>query len=488
VRTYRANLAAKIGLPVVATTILASLVLSGYALAETTRHVRGQFDVAALRVAGAVEAEFETHEGDPAASQPFLRQVARVTPDLVAVDLVRIDAGTPTVIASSDASDVGTPFTDHAFRSLDPGAPRHYESEDAGQRVLQTTVRFTGVDPATYVVVSMSMESLLEAVGDLRTRVLLAVAAAVLLQVGLLSWLIYRVVIRPLRGLERTALQVAAGRLDVRVRRRRSVIPDEIHAVEAEFNNAVAALEASFARERSDAEKVSRLNDQKTAILNAVSHDLRNPLTALLGAASVLERHDLDDRMRAELVEGIQVSGRKMFRLVDDLLDLDRLERGMGEPDRRDVDVREVLARVVEEERKAGGRDVALACPEGLREFVDPVQLERIVDNLILNAIKHTQGPVEVRADAGPAGLEMTVRDFGPGVPDELKTVVFEPFRTGKGSTGIGIGLSLVARFAEQHGGRAWVEDAPGGGAAFRVELPGSTPAVSSAAASSVAG
>jgi signal transduction histidine kinase len=109
---------------------------------------------------------------------------------------------------------------------------------------------------------------------------------------------------------------------------------------------------------------------------------------------------------------------------------------------------------------------------------VDRAKLERIVENLVVNAHKHTPaaGPVEVRLAAHGRDLLLVVEDQGPGIPDEFKEVVFETFNRGPNilatTPGAGIGLSLVARFAAVHGGRCWVEDRPGGGASFRVLLP----------------
>jgi signal transduction histidine kinase len=100
------------------------------------------------------------------------------------------------------------------------------------------------------------------------------------------------------------------------------------------------------------------------------------------------------------------------------------------------------------------------------------------VENLLVNAAKHTPpgSPVGLRVDRAEGGVRITVEDRGKGVPDHLKESVFRPFERGPGklahAPGTGIGLSLVARFAELHGGRAWVEDRPGGGASFRVFLP----------------
>ena len=112
--------------------------------------------------------------------------------------------------------------------------------------------------------------------------------------------------------------------------------------------------------------------------------------------------------------------------------------------------------------------------------YVDAAKLERMVENLIVNAAKHTprESSIRIRLDADGDDLLLVVDDDGPGIPDEFKDGIFETFNRGpsirSATPGAGIGLSLVARFAEAHGGRSWVEDRPGGGASFRVVLPGS--------------
>jgi signal transduction histidine kinase len=110
---------------------------------------------------------------------------------------------------------------------------------------------------------------------------------------------------------------------------------------------------------------------------------------------------------------------------------------------------------------------------------VDPPKVERIVENLVLNAARHTESGhrIWLRVQAVEGGVSIVVEDDGPGVPMELREVIFEPFRQGPTasphSPGTGIGLSLVARFTELHEGRVWIEDRVGGGASFHVFLPG---------------
>jgi signal transduction histidine kinase len=136
------------------------------------------------------------------------------------------------------------------------------------------------------------------------------------------------------------------------------------------------------------------------------------------------------------------------------------------------------VAQSVQESELLGGRHIELTS-EGLIVNVDAAKVERIVENLLANAARHTPAGtplwIRVTGERG-GGVLIAVDDAGPGVPDDMKDAVFEPFRQGDGgpnpSPGVGVGLSLVARFAELHGGSAWVEDRPGGGASFRVYLP----------------
>ncbi len=134
------------------------------------------------------------------------------------------------------------------------------------------------------------------------------------------------------------------------------------------------------------------------------------------------------------------------------------------------------MTEVARESEQITGRHIRVAADEVVAA-VDGPKVERIVENLCINAARHTpEGtPVWVRVRALDDGCLIIVDDAGPGVPDELKERIFEPFKQGPTtspqSPGVGIGLSLVARFAALHGGRAWVEDRPGGGASFRVFL-----------------
>jgi PAS domain S-box-containing protein len=238
------------------------------------------------------------------------------------------------------------------------------------------------------------------------------------------------------------------------------------------------ALRESEHREHAAAERLRTLDDMKNTFLAAVSHELRSPLTSILGLSLTLERTtDLPEEDRNDLVVRLSANAQKLDRLLKDLLDLDRLNRGIVEPQRRTCDVAALARGTLATLEALSERHVIVSTEEAELE-IDPAKVERIVENLLTNAVRHTpsDGTIWLRVEARPDGGMIVVDDDGPGVAEDLRTTIFEPFRQGPAAPthapGTGIGLSLVVRFAELHGGRAWVEDRPGGGASFRVFLP----------------
>jgi signal transduction histidine kinase len=219
-------------------------------------------------------------------------------------------------------------------------------------------------------------------------------------------------------------------------------------------------------------------NDMKNTLLHAVSHDLKGPLAGILGAMQTIRRADQLKLTGVELNDlygVIEQAGRKASRLVDDLLDLDRLRRGQLQPEREPTDVGELADRLALELPSLSGHPIRIES-EPMLVDVDRAKVERIVENLLNNVARHTPAgtAVQVLVTERDKGVVVVVEDEGPGVPDDVKDEIFEPFRQGAGARGgVGIGLSLVQRFAELHGGTARVEDRPGGGARFVVTLPG---------------
>ena len=217
----------------------------------------------------------------------------------------------------------------------------------------------------------------------------------------------------------------------------------------------------------------------KNTFLDAVSHELRTPLATIIGNALTLKRaaSSLTEEDAVDLVDRLVANAGKLDRLLSDLLDLDRLSKGLVAPRRSRTDVSALVGRIATEWRQRSGRRVEVTA-EPVVAWVDAVKVERVVENLLANADRHTtpNTPVWVKVARRDGGVLLAVEDAGGGVPRELRAALFEPFRQGPEAPahapGVGIGLSLVARFAELHGGRAWVQDRPGGGASFRVLLP----------------
>jgi PAS domain S-box-containing protein len=238
-------------------------------------------------------------------------------------------------------------------------------------------------------------------------------------------------------------------------------------------------LAAALDRERAVAEHLRAVDEMKTTFLQAVSHDLRTPLTTILGIAVTLERGatGLPADEAAELLHRLSSNARKLDGLLGDLLDLDRLARGTLTPRRQLVDIAALVRRVVEDAGVNEQHAVVVDAPV-VQIGVDVPKVERIVENLVVNAAKHTTAGTTIWVGVQPhdGGVLLLVEDEGPGVPAQLREQIFQPFHRGRNiadhAPGSGIGLALVAQFASLHGGRAWVQDRPGGGASFRVFLP----------------
>jgi PAS domain S-box-containing protein len=246
-----------------------------------------------------------------------------------------------------------------------------------------------------------------------------------------------------------------------------------------EQKRAEQELAQALELERQAVERLREADDMKNTFLTAVSHDLRTPLSAILGSAITLENADelgIPQEDRRQLIRSLSRKAKRLTAMVNDLLDMDRLTRGLVQPRREHTDLGALLGRTIAESDILEERTAHVQA-EPLDAWFDESMVVRIVENLLLNAAKHTPpaATIWVGAHRVDDGVVLRVEDDGPGVPTEERVRLFQPFERGEASApspGLGVGLSLVARFAEAHGGRAWVEDRPGGGASFRVLLP----------------
>ncbi len=222
-----------------------------------------------------------------------------------------------------------------------------------------------------------------------------------------------------------------------------------------------------------EAEALRRSDSLKTALLHSVSHDLRSPLTAIVAAASSLANPQvrLDTVDHDELVATIRVEAERLNRLVGNLLDLSRLQGGAVAPRPELWPVDDLVAQTLEQLGSRGDRVVIELDENAPPVHVDAVQIERVLVNLLDNALKFSPAgtPVRLRVDRHGDELLLHVVDEGPGVAD--REVVFEPFHSEGGARGAGLGLAIARGFAEANGARVWAEDEPLGGH-FVLALP----------------
>jgi two-component system sensor histidine kinase KdpD len=239
-----------------------------------------------------------------------------------------------------------------------------------------------------------------------------------------------------------------------------------------------AALERdSLQTEVVETRALRRSDELKTALLRTVSHDLRSPLTAILTAAEALSAGAISANERRDLSGAITAEAGRLSSLVEKLLDLSRLQAGVGEPRRDWCSVEEILRAAIDDldlepERFRLAIDADLPLVQA-----DAAQLERAFANLLENTARYSRGhPVSVRARAVGPRLMVRIVDRGPGIAASEITRIFEPFyrpasdRTGH--TGSGLGLAIARGFVEANGGRLWAESLPGQGATFVVALP----------------
>ena len=321
-----------------------------------------------------------------------------------------------------------------------------------------------------YVAVGVNMPSVnaqyLEAFPMLSTqRTLRAISTALLigslvtmLLAGVLGWWASRRLLRPNSRVSAAAGEIAAGGLDTRMPPEDD--PD-LDRLARSFNGMADAVQTRLERE--------------ARFASDVSHELRSPITALTAAVEVLDgrRDDLPDRTQQAL-DVVVSQVRRFDHMVMDLLELSRIDAGSTELHREEVDIRELIPRIAQ---RYGFGEVPIDIDADIATVVrlDKLRFERILANLLENAREHGGGPVRVSLQlAGTTAMELSVDDAGPGVARGERSRIFERFARGSAArhrVGTGLGLALVAEHAHAHGGEAWVEDRPGGGARFKVTL-----------------
>ena len=270
-----------------------------------------------------------------------------------------------------------------------------------------------------------------------------------------------------------TAIVSPAGELlgfakvtrDIEERRKMLLDAERGAADLAEANRGLEQANVRLAREAAD----------QAQFLAVTAHELRSPVSVLSGSAQLLVDHweDLDDTERADLVASMVSSSGRLQRLLSDLLTASRLEANAIQLARQDVDMADVLSRSVGIARAADPTArIELDAPAGLWVHGEPDRLTQAVDNLVGNALRHGEQPVQVRARPLGDTIEIRVRDQGPGVPVALQDRLFQRFVTGSKQGGTGLGLYIVRELARVHGGDAWYEPGTDGTATFVLVIP----------------
>jgi signal transduction histidine kinase len=303
----------------------------------------------------------------------------------------------------------------------------------------------------------------------------IAVAVGSVLLALLLGFVISQSLVDPIRRSEARLEEIAqgdfTGRVDVPNR-------DELGALALNLNR----MNDELRRLYEELETVSR---HKSEFLANMSHELRTPLNAIIGFSELLQQQSFGDLNERQLryVEDVRGAGHDLLVLINDILDLSKVEAGRMELELEDVSLRETLETGLTMHAEQAAREgVALGLrlePDEISVRADERKIRQVVSNLLSNAVKLTPsgGRVDVVAQRTEGGVEVAVSDTGPGISPEDQELIFEEFRqatapSGRPAEGTGLGLPLARRLIELHGGRLWVESVLGEGSTFRFTLP----------------
>ena len=248
-----------------------------------------------------------------------------------------------------------------------------------------------------------------------------------------------------------------------------------------EVNNELTNLQRELARKNAELE---RLHEEKNHFLGMAAHDLRNPLGIIQAYAEfLLQDDDLElEGRQARFLEYIHDSSRFMLQLVNDLLDVSKIEAGAIDLTPETTDLAELVDRIVRLNRLLASEkeiEVELETPDSLEAVVDPGKIEQVLTNLLTNAVKYSETGTTVRVElrAEGDGVVLAVADEGQGIPPDELEELFEPFASTSvqataGEASTGLGLAITQRIVQAHGGRIEVESEVGEGSTFTVRLP----------------
>lgn len=379
-------------------------------------------------------------------------------------------AGSP----GAGAQAVGSPGA--AAKARGPGDATVRSARGRSGAHLLTVTEPVNVGAGTVIATLSTSEASVDGAVNRLVITELIGAAAVLVAATILTMLATRSALRPLRHVAAVAQRIAAGDRRQRLRPRRS--DTELGQMAASFDAMVDSLDAAVAQ-------ATRSEAAMRRFLADASHELRTPIAALQATIETLLREQPPrprrDQLEAEVARGTQ----RLGRLVDDLLNLARLQA--NEPLRSErVDLVQVGESVVAETRSRTPAHISIAHDGPATVVGDPDALARALRNLLDNAVRAggQAGRVLIELRRSPAGVRATVSDDGPGVPAEARERIFDGFvrLNGNSGAGTGLGLAIARAIAQQHHGSVTCEDCDSG-ARFTLELPAADPAASASSA-----
>ncbi len=335
--------------------------------------------------------------------------------------------------------------------NVDRGINGYQRFDANGDPYLGVGIRIAEFD-GTYFE-AFPLEATERSVQSIATALGIGAAVTALLAASV-GWWTNRRLLQPLSRVAKAAEDIAAGGLDTRM--------------PPETDPDLARLATSF---NDMADAVQTRIEREARFASDVSHELRTPITALSAAVEVLDarRADLPERTQQAL-DVVVTQVRRFDQMVIDLLELSRIDAGSTELHRESVHVADLVGRIAQ---RYGFADVPIEVAPDLPAVaqLDKLRFERVLANLLDNANQHGGGPVRITLSrSGRQALALAVDDAGPGVARGERSRIFERFARGSAARhkiGTGLGLALVAEHAQAHGGEAWVEDRPGGGARF---------------------
>jgi len=262
----------------------------------------------------------------------------------------------------------------------------------------------------------------------------------------------------------------------------RHLTRDQLRTLDAFSNQIALAIErARLAEQARQAEMLEITEKLQTALLNSISHDLRTPLVSITGALSSLTNDQiyLDESARRSLIETASEEADRLNRLVGNLLDMTRLESGAMRFKKEACDIQDVIGSALENlGQRIGDRSISIDIPAELPLIqLDFVLVERVLVNVIDNALKYSppETPIEIKAHAAGAFMEIEVADRGTGIPSEDLTRIFDKFyrvQRPDNVSGTGLGLSISKGIVQAHGGFIAAENHQGGGTIITISLP----------------